>query len=396
MGIYSEYLDKKFNLDELNSERKEYLRRISALRDNRDILVYAADLRKHQQAPIAIGQDDLLPIRDQLNNLSGSALDLIIETPGGSGEVAEDIVKAIRHKYDDLSVIVPGWSKSAGTIIAMAGNEILMDSDSALGPIDAQLAWQGKTFSADALLDGMEKIKDEVNDTGVLNKAYIPILQGISPGELQQAQNAQDFSRVLVAEWLAKYKFQNWDVHSSTSQPVTENEKKERAEEIANQLCDHRRWLTHGRSIKLADLDEMGLKITDYSQNEDLSDAIHRYHVLLQMTFETNIYKMIETPESQILRFMRAQTEISPPGGLPSPTGRAMLGIKCPNCEQESKIQANLGKPRQIEDDCLPFPENDKFSCPNCQTEIDLSSQRRELEAQSRQRVVFRDEGVES
>ena len=41
---------------------------------------------------------DLLPISDQLANLKGTKLDLILETPGGAGEVAEDIVRMIRKK----------------------------------------------------------------------------------------------------------------------------------------------------------------------------------------------------------------------------------------------------------------------------------------------------------
>jgi ClpP class serine protease len=84
----------------------------------------------------------------------------------------------------------------------MAGDEILMGKTSALGPIDAQMIYPGtgKRFSADALLEGLEKIKKEVLDTGKLNPAYIPILQNISPGEIQHCENAQAFSRTLVRE----------------------------------------------------------------------------------------------------------------------------------------------------------------------------------------------------
>jgi len=70
-------------------------------------------------------------------------------------------------------------------------------------------------------------------ETGQLNKAYIPILQGISPGELQSAQNALDFAKTLVKQWLAKYKFKNWDVHASTGAKVTDADRESRADEIA-------------------------------------------------------------------------------------------------------------------------------------------------------------------
>ena len=91
-------------------------------------------------------------------------------------------------------------------------------------------------------------------------------------------------------------------MHSQTRVPVTPQEKKNRAEKIADSLCDHSRWLTHGRSIKIEHLRDMGLLIVDYSQQKDLCDAIRRYHVLLQMTFNGPAYKIFETPSSQIIR----------------------------------------------------------------------------------------------
>ncbi len=305
MGVYTEYLDKHFSPADLNEERKRQLVRISELRGGRDILVYASDLNKATAGvSISIDYSDILPVSDQLANLAGPEIDVILETPGGDGTVAEDLVRLLRDKFDHVAFIVPGYAKSAGTIMVMAGDEILMGPASALGPIDAQMVWQGKTFSAEALIEGMEKIKKEVTQTGVLNRAYIPILQNISPGELQSAENALNFARDLVKDWLAKYKFKNWDTHSSTGQPVTEEEKKLRAAEIAGQLRSHKKWLTHGRSIRMDDLHNMRLQVSDYTQDPNLGDAVHRYHTLLQMTFSSNIYKVIETPTSQIYRFL--------------------------------------------------------------------------------------------
>ena len=100
MGIYSEYLDQPLagSVELLAAERKNQLRRISAIRGDRDILVFAADLNKETNL-ISINYVDILPISDQLANLKGTRLDLILETPGGSGEIAEDIVRLLRKKY---------------------------------------------------------------------------------------------------------------------------------------------------------------------------------------------------------------------------------------------------------------------------------------------------------
>ena len=77
MGVYTEYLDKQFDFEGLTKERKTQLKRISQLRGNRDILVVAADLKKGHQA-ISINHTDLLAVDDQLSNLKGNAIDLIL------------------------------------------------------------------------------------------------------------------------------------------------------------------------------------------------------------------------------------------------------------------------------------------------------------------------------
>lgn len=384
MGIYSEYLEKHFSFAEINFERKHQLNRISQIR-NRDILVFASDFTKGN-APISISFEDLLPIKDQSSNLHGNALDLILETPGGSGEVAEDIVKLLRNKYDDIAIIVPGWAKSAGTIIAMSCDDILMEPASALGPIDAQIARNGKVFSADALLKGMKEIKNEVQDSGILNMAYVPILQDISPGELQSAQNALDFAKDLVQEWLVKYKFKDWNTHSVTNEPVTLQDKQQRAHEIATVLAEHSKWLTHGRSIKIKDLEEMKLKIVDYSKNTELFDAIKRYYILLKMTFDSNIYKVFETVNSQIFRSINMGGVIQQHENNKKKPINAT--INCNKCNYTINVQANLGQSFPLMEGFIPFPTNNILICPNCSNRLDISQVRHQIEAQTGLPVV--------
>ena len=65
-------------------------------------------------------------------------IDMYIETPGGSGETAEEVAKFLRNNFDTVSFVVCGEAKSAGTIIVLSGDEILMTETGSLGPIDAQ------------------------------------------------------------------------------------------------------------------------------------------------------------------------------------------------------------------------------------------------------------------
>jgi len=390
MGAYTEYLNQKLNFQQIEVERKKQLRRISQMRGNRDILVYAADLNcRTREIPITICYEDIISIKDQIEDLKQPNLDLIIETPGGQGEIAEDVVRLLRKRFNGLGVIIPGSAKSAGTIIAMAADEILMDQASSLGPIDAQMIQQGKQFSAEAFIMGLDKIKAEVSQTGQLNKAYVPMLSAISPGELQAAQNALDFAKKLVEDWLVAYKFKDWATHSSTGQPVTEEDRKQRAQEIADELCKHSKWKTHGRSIKIDDLEAMRLKISNYAANAKLHDAIHRYHVLMQMTFATSsIYKIFETPATQIYKFDVQQMQKLPPQFNPGKASNAKVEYKCPKCGNTTQIFAKFKKQDTVPPGEIPFPADNRFQCPHCGTISDLSKVRHDIESMTKKPIV--------
>jgi hypothetical protein len=259
-----------------------------------------------------------------------------------------------------------------------------MGALSSLGPIDAQIVNNNKAFSADAFLKGLDKIKKEVIEKEMLNLAYIPILQNISPGEIQHCENAQNFSKILVTQWLSKYKFKYWDKHSKSGETVTEKEKTKRAEEIADVLCKQSQWLTHARSIKIKDFEEIGLKITDFSKNEKLNEAILRYYTLLRMSFDsTNLYKIFETVSSQIYRFVTA------PVTKQEPKGNVNIDFECPKCKEHFLIQPNLEKNQKLRPNHYPFPVKDNiFKCPNCSTESNLSSLRLQVEAQTGKKIV--------
>lgn len=389
MGIFQEYIERRMSVGDLVAERKSHLRKISAIRGGRSVIVYASNFRV-PDAVNSIWQEDLLPFSDQLSNLDGPSLDVIIETPGGIGEVAEDMVRMIRNKFTDVAFIIPGSAKSAGTIMVMSGDDIMMEPDSSLGPIDAQMSWQGRSFSAEAFIEGLRAIKAEVDDKGTLNKAYIPILQNISPGEIQHATNAMEFAKNLATQWLQNYKFRTWERHKSTGDPVTEETKRRRANEIATELSNHSRWKTHGKSIKMPDLREMGLRITDYSENVALYEAIRRYYVLLNRFFEMSpqTYKIMETPTSQIYKEKFAGTAKPVEASNPKQADKAIIELTCEKCKNTSKIQLNFKHGIPLDEGALPYPSKDVFKCPFCGVEHNLTAIRRNAELQAGRGIV--------
>ena len=66
-------------------------------------------------------------------------IDLILHTPGGLVLAAEQIALALTAHQATVTVMVPHYAMSGGTLIAMAADEILMDEYAVLGPVDPQL-----------------------------------------------------------------------------------------------------------------------------------------------------------------------------------------------------------------------------------------------------------------
>jgi ClpP class serine protease len=69
-------------------------------------------------------------------------IDLILHTPGGLVLAAEQIAHALRKHPARVTVFVPHYAMSGGTLIALAADEIVMDDNAVLGPVDPQLGQQ--------------------------------------------------------------------------------------------------------------------------------------------------------------------------------------------------------------------------------------------------------------
>jgi ClpP class serine protease len=66
-------------------------------------------------------------------------IDLILHTPGGLVLAAEQIAAALGRHQANVTVFVPHYAMSGGTLIALAANEIVMSDNAVLGPVDPQL-----------------------------------------------------------------------------------------------------------------------------------------------------------------------------------------------------------------------------------------------------------------
>jgi ClpP class serine protease len=66
-------------------------------------------------------------------------IDLILHTPGGLVLAAEQIARALVEHKGKITVFVPHYAMSGGTLIALAADEIIMDANAVLGQVDPQI-----------------------------------------------------------------------------------------------------------------------------------------------------------------------------------------------------------------------------------------------------------------
>jgi ClpP class serine protease len=161
-------------------------------------------------------------------------IDLVLHTPGGLVLAAEQIAAALAGHPAPVTVFVPHYAMSGGTLIALAGNQIVMAPSAVLGPIDPQLG----EYPAASILAAVER-----KDTNELDDKTL-ILADVS----RKAQTqVRDFATELLQRRLPD----------------------DRAKELAAMLSEGR-W-THDFPIDVRLARSFGLKVST-----DLPDEVRR------------------------------------------------------------------------------------------------------------------------
>jgi ClpP class serine protease len=149
----------------LESNRTKLLRLLEARRNSRLItLIHRQERLSFLGFPLA----RFIDINDSEAILRAIKLtdphipiDLILHTPGGLVLAAEQIATALCRHPAKVTVFIPHYAMSGGTLIALAADEIVMDENAVLGPVDPQVG-QHPAASILAVLE--QKSIDQVSD----------------------------------------------------------------------------------------------------------------------------------------------------------------------------------------------------------------------------------------
>jgi ATP-dependent protease ClpP protease subunit len=258
----AQYLDTLM-VDSLNS--------VSSLRNGRNVIFYAsAFLQKPQLDPmsIQITNDEINCFMAVLHGMNfKKGLTLILHTPGGMTNATETIVEYLHTKFDYIETIVPTFAMSAGTMIALSTDLIIMGRQSQLGPIDPQMFIGGKSVSARSIVDQFLKAKNDINTNIINAHLWAPILAGMSPGLLIEAEKANDYSEQMVETWIGKKGHKN-------SKAIAQ---------FFNSPSLHK---SHGKRIDRDESRKQGLNIMDLETDQKLQDAVLTAYHTMTILFE--------------------------------------------------------------------------------------------------------------
>ncbi len=243
------------------------------------------------KSPMAPPVDDA--VRSAVDEVSAAngqdkkdSLVVVLETNGGFIETVERIVHVFRKHYQSVDFIVPNYAYSAGTVLVMSGDEIWMDYHSVLGPIDPQYESEsGDYVPGMGYLAKYEDLKQSINaatNTESVRAEIAYFVRKFDPAKLYHIEQAIEHSKSLLRDWLPLYKFKDWNNRQTSGKPVSNQDKMDRANEIAEILGKASRWHSHGRGITIDELqsDEIKLKINDFGEDSELSRIIRTYYSL--------------------------------------------------------------------------------------------------------------------
>lgn len=129
-------------------------------------------------------------------------LHLLLASPGGDGEVAVRLVRAMQARCSELTIIVPDMAKSAATIMCLGADHLLMQPSSDLGPVDPQFQVGGTLVGAKEIEQAVSSAEARVAAAPDTYPLYAGLLADVNMLMVEQARLAMARSYDLIREAL--------------------------------------------------------------------------------------------------------------------------------------------------------------------------------------------------
>lgn len=261
------------SIGRLNTIRKDVLQTISNITGRNVISYYSGWLKSSDIPNLHINDNDINALMNAINKLDQSkGLDLILHTPGGDIAATESIVNYLQSVFpNNIRAFIPQLSMSAGTMIALSCNTIVMGKQSSLGPIDPQfggLACQG-------ILDEYKRAVDEVTKNPCALGIWQTIISKYHPTLIGDCENAVKWSKELASKWL-----------QNVNPSINMNE-------VERLFISHSNSYSHSRHISRQECIGVGLNVEELENNQELQDAVMSLHHCYMILFDKWRYSKV-------------------------------------------------------------------------------------------------------
>lgn len=255
----------------LDEQLVESLLKIGQLRGNRSVILYGSSfLQRPSTNANIIRLEDMNGFMECLYGMDfDQGLTLLLHTPGGDPNAAEAIVNYLRSKFNDIEVIVPTFAMSAGTMISLGTDRIVLGRQSQLGPIDPQIITPYGMVSAKAIVDRFEEARADILKNPDLADLWTPVLASIGAAFVE-AKNALKYAERMVAQWLDQWMLRDQGQGNT----------------IAKYFSDSSRHGSHGRRIDRDHACDLGLVVESLEKSQTLQEAVLRTYHLMTLAFE--------------------------------------------------------------------------------------------------------------
>jgi len=135
---------------------------------------------------------------------SDQPLHVLIASPGGDGETAIRMVRAMQSRCSRLTMVVPDMAKSAATLMCLGADEIVMGPGGDLGPVDPQFQLGGRSLaSAKEIVAAVAEAETRVTANPETFPLFAGLLADVNMLMVEQARSALNRTGAMVAEALA-------------------------------------------------------------------------------------------------------------------------------------------------------------------------------------------------
>lgn len=262
-------------------ELLRHLSDVSRLMKGSNVLMYfSAFLQKPGRQDTGIKLEDINGIMNALYKMDFEKnLAVILHTPGGDVVAAEQIISYIHSKFKKVIAIVPVMSMSAGSMVALSCDEIIISKTGQLGPTDPQMNVRQRTFSVKDIKEQFEQARNNILSNPQESHIWAPIIESYSPALYMQAIKTEAYTKTKIRKWLKSKGKKNSEIKSILK-------------------VFHENPVFHGERI---DFDMMqsatlGLKTRLLEDDQDLQNAVlQAYHVATIYADVSPMTRMIVT-----------------------------------------------------------------------------------------------------